>query len=172
MTISMSSASLPVFKTMLGNLKHCLQKAEANATARKFDVNVLVAYRLAPDMLPFSAQIRIACDAATAGLARIAGQTPPPAGDNDTTFSALKMRIDQSLAFLDTIPASALDGSEDREITFPVGRDGATRTMRGEDYLKHRVMPNFYFHVTTAYAILRHNGVDLGKNDYLYGAQQ
>jgi uncharacterized protein len=170
MPISMSSASLPVFTTLLRNLSHCLDKAEASAAARKFDVNVLVQARLAPDMLPFASQIRIACDAAKLAAARLGGLDAPKFADDETTFAQLKDRIARTLDFLATVPAAAIDGTEDKAITFPVGRDGTTRTMQGEAYLKHWALPNVFFHVTTAYALLRHNGVDLGKVDYLVGA--
>ena len=170
MAISMSSASLPVFRTMLGNLSHLLEKGQAYAQARKFDPQVLVTYRLAPDMLPFSRQIQIACDAAKNGVARISGVEAPRFEDNESTFEELRARIARTLAWLDTVPPEKLNGTEDKDITFPVGRE-STRTMKGEAYLKHWVLPNLFFHVTTAYAILRHNGVDLGKADYLAGAQ-
>lgn len=170
MSITLSSASLPVFQTALSNLLHCLNKAEANAAARKFDPNVLFAARLAPDMLPFAAQIRIACDAAKNGTARLAGIEAPKFDDNETTFAELQARITKTLDWLATVPASAIDGREDADITFPVGRD-KTRTMKGEAYLKHYALPNLFFHVVTAYALLRHNGVDVGKTDYLVGAQ-
>ncbi|KQT10912.1 DUF1993 domain-containing protein [Ramlibacter sp. Leaf400] len=170
MAISMSSASLPIFRTMLANLSHLLDKGLAHAQARKFDPQVLVTYRLAPDMLPLSRQIQIACDAAKNGVARISGVEAPKFEDNETTFDELRARIAKTLAWLETVPADKLDGTEDKDITFPVGRD-ATRTMKGEAYLKHWALPNFFFHVTTAYAILRHNGVELGKADYLAGAK-
>lgn len=169
MTLSMSSASLPIFTTMLRNLSHCMGKAEASAAARKFDVNVLVQARLAPDMLPFASQIRIACDAAKLAAARLGGLDAPKFADDETTFAQLQDRIARTLDFLATVPADAIDGTEDKDITFPVGRDGTTRTMKGEAYLKHWVLPNVFFHVTTAYALMRHNGVDLGKVDYLMG---
>lgn len=168
MSITLSSASLPVFQTALSNLLHCLNKAEANAAARKFDPNVLFAARLAPDMLPFAAQIRIACDAAKNGTARLAGIEAPKFEDNETTFAELQARIIKTLDWLAAVPASAIDGREDADITFPVGRD-KTRTMKGEAYLKHYALPNMFFHVVTAYALLRHNGVDVGKTDYLVG---
>jgi hypothetical protein len=171
MTISLSSASLPVFQTALGNLNHLLAKAAANAAARKFDPNVFLTARLAPDMLPFTAQIRIACDAAKFGVARLAGIEAPRHADDETTLEQLQARIASTLAFLATVPASAIDGKEETDITFPVGRDGSTRTMKGEAYLKHWVLPNVFFHVTTAYALLRQGGVDLGKADFLVGAQ-
>jgi hypothetical protein len=167
-TISMSSASLPIFRSMLGNLTHLLDKGLAHANARKFDPSVLCTARLAPDMLPFTRQVLIACDSAKNGVARLSGVEAPKFEDNEATFEELKARIRKTLDWLDTVPAQQLDGCEDKEITFPVGRE-ATRTMKGEAYLKHWVLPNFFFHVTTAYAILRHNGVELGKSDYLVG---
>jgi hypothetical protein len=169
MTISMSSASLPVFKAMLGNLSHFLDKAQAHVEARKFDPAALLQFRLAPDMLPFTRQVLIACDHAKNGVARISGVEAPKFDDTETTFPQLKARIQKTLDYLGTVPAERLDGTEDKDITFPVGRE-ATRTMKAEAYLKHWALANFFFHVTMAYAILRHNGVQLGKADYLLGA--
>lgn len=169
MAMSMSSASLPIFSTMLGNLSHFLDKATAHAQARKYDPAVLASYRLAPDMLPFTRQVQIACDAAKNGIARISGVQAPKFEDDEQTFEELKARIARTVAWLDTVPAANVDGTEDKDITFPVGRE-ATRTMKAEAYLKHWALPNFFFHVSMAYAILRHNGVDLGKADYLAGA--
>ena len=166
MTISMSSASLPIFKTMLDNLSHILAKAQAHAEACKFDPAALTQFRLAPDMLPFSRQIQIACDAAKNGVSRISGVEAPRFEDTEATFPELKDRVRKTLEWLASVPADKLNGTEDKEITFPIGRD-KTRTMKCEAYLKHWMLPNFFFHVTTAYAILRHNGVDLGKADYL-----
>lgn len=171
MTISMYSASVPIFKTMLGNLRFFIDKALANAQARKFDPEVLMQTRLAPDMLAFPRQIIIACDAAKLAVARIGGIEAPKFEDNETTLAQLQQRIDKTLAFLDTVQPAQIDGREEHEITFPVGRD-SQRTMKGEAYLKHWALPNFFFHVTTAYALLRHNGVDLGKSDYLLGANK
>lgn len=170
MTISMSSASVPTFKHMLRNLDHLLDKAAAHAEARKFDPANLLNYRFAPDMLPFTRQIQIACDAAKNGVARISGVEAPKFEDTEASFAELKARIHKTIDFLDSVPADKLDGTEEKEYTFPVGRE-ATRTMKGEAYLKHWMLPNFFFHVTTAYAILRHNGVELGKADYLAGAK-
>lgn len=169
MAISMSSASLPICRTMLGNLNHFLDKGLAYAQSRKFDPAVLTTYRLAPDMLPFTRQIQIACDGAKNGIARISGVEAPKFEDDEQTFEQLKARIAKTVAWLDTVPASKLDGTEDKDVTFPVGRE-ATRTMKAEAYLKHWVLPNLFFHVSMAYAILRHNGVELGKADYLAGA--
>lgn len=168
MTMSMSAASLPVFKNALTNLSHILDKGAAHAEARKFDPANLLTYRLAPDMLPFTKQVQIACDAAKIGAARIASLEWPKHEDNEATFPELKARIQKTLDFLATIPAEKLDGTEDKELQIPVSRD-TTRTMKAEDYLRFWVLPNLFFHVTTAYAILRHNGVELGKSDYLAG---
>jgi hypothetical protein len=171
MTMSMYSASVPVFQHMLRNLSHILDRAEAHVQARKIDPAALTTFRLAPDMLPFTRQVLIACDAAKNGVARLAGSEAPKFEDNESTFAELKARIAKTLEYLATVPAGALDGKEDREITFPVGRE-STRTMKAEAYLTTWVLPNFFFHVTTSYAILRHNGVELGKADYLVGAQR
>lgn len=170
MTISMSSASLPIFRAMLGNLSHILAKGQAFAEARKLDPSALLGYRMAPDMLPFTRQIQIACDGCKIGTSRLSGVEAPKFEDNEATFAELRARIQKTLDWLDTVPADKLDGTEDKDITFPIGRE-ATRTMKGEAYLKHWVLPNLFFHVTTAYLILRHNGVELGKVDYLVGAQ-
>ena len=129
---------------------------------------MLLQYRLAPDMLPFTRQVLIACDAAKNGVARISGLEAPRFEDSEASFPELQQRIRKTLDYLATVPASALDGTEDKEITFPAGRD-KTRTMKAEAYLKQWALPNFFFHITMAYAILRHNGVELGKSDYLLG---
>ena len=170
MALCMYSASIPVFQHMLRNLSHILDKAEANALARKFEPSVLMTARLAPDMLPFTRQVLIACDAAKNGMARISGVEAPKFEDNESTFGELRARIQKTLDYLEKVPASAVDGKEETEFTFPVGK--ASRTMKGQAYLTTWVLANFFFHVTTAYAILRHNGVDLGKSDYLAGAQR
>lgn len=166
----MYSASVPTCQHMLRNLSHILDKAEAHAQARKFDPAALTQFRLAPDMLPLTRQVLIACDAAKNGVARISGLEAPRFEDNETTFPELKARIQKTLDYLASVPAEAMNGTEDKDITFPVGRD-ATRTMKAEAYLKHWMLPNFFFHVTTAYAILRHSGVELGKADYLAGSR-
>ncbi|GAB3668107.1 DUF1993 domain-containing protein [Ramlibacter alkalitolerans] len=169
MTMSMYAASIPVFQHMLRNLAFILEKGEANAQARGFDPAALTTYRLAPDMLPFTRQVLIACDAAKLCAARISGVEAPKFEDNEATFADLRARVQKTLAYLETVPASAIDGSEDRQITIPVGRE-KTRTMSAQAYLTTWALPNFFFHITMTYAILRHNGVDLGKADYLAGA--
>ena len=169
MSISLYSSSVPVFQRMLSNLSYFLDKAAANAATRKIDTTVLVAARLAPDMLPFASQVRIACDASKLAVSRVVGIEAPKFEDNETTFEQLQTRIQNTLAYLASVKPEQLNGLDDKQITFPVGRDGATRTLSGEDYIKHWATPNMYFHVTTAYNILRHNGVDLGKTDFLAG---
>jgi uncharacterized protein len=168
MTMSMYAASIPVFQHMLRNLAYILEKGEASAQARGFDPAALTTYRLAPDMLPFTRQVLIACDAAKLCAARISGVEAPKFEDNEATFAELRARVQKTLAYLETVPASAIDGSEDKQITFPVGRE-KTRTMSAQAYLTTWALPNFFFHITMTYAILRHNGVDLGKADYLAG---
>ncbi|MCK6370058.1 MAG: DUF1993 domain-containing protein [Gammaproteobacteria bacterium] len=165
MKISMHAMSVELFVSMLGNLAAILDKAAASAEARKFESSVLASARLAPDMLPFTRQIQLACDFAKNSTARLAGQDPPKFEDNEATLAELKARIDKTLVYLQGVPAGALEGCEDRQITIPL-RDRKLE-MRGLPFLQRWVLPNFYFHVTTAYAILRHNGVDLGKMDYL-----
>jgi hypothetical protein len=153
---------------MLTNLSHLIDKAELNAADRKFDVNVLAESRLAPDMLNFCYQVRIACDAAKLAFARVGGLEAPKFEDNETTMPQLKERIQKTLAFIATVKPEDINGKEDTEVTFPAGKD-RTRTLSGEDYLKHWATPNVYFHVTTAYNLLRHNGVPVGKIDFLLG---
>ena len=165
MTISMYDASVPVFRQMLGSLSALLDKAAAHAQAKGFDPAVLVASRLYPDMFPLARQVQVACDAAKFGSARIAGVDAPKHEDHEQTIDELKARIASTLAFTDTIAREAVDGQEAREVTIPL-RDRSL-TMKAQPYLLHWVLPNFFFHVTTAYDILRHNGVEIGKRDYL-----
>ena len=169
MSITMHSASVPVFVRMLGNLGHWLEMAEAHAQAKKFDPAVYLGTRLAPDMLPFTTQIQIACDGAKFAVARLAGVDAPKFDDNETSIAQLRDRVRATLAFIESVPASKIDGTETKDVTIP-RRDGPM-TLKGEAYLKHFALPNFYFHLTTTYALLRHNGVDLGKKDFL-GALQ
>ena len=169
MSISMYSASVPVCVAMLANMSHFLDKMQAFVDAKKCDPQALLQYRMAPDMLPFSKQIQIACDAAKNGIARVSGVDAPKFDDNEVTVAEFKARIQKTLDYIKSVSADKLNGTDDKEITFPVGKD-ATRTMAGEAFVKHWMLPNLYFHVTTAYLILRHNGVELGKREYLLGA--
>jgi hypothetical protein len=165
MSISMYAASAPLFLRMLGNLDQLLEKAEANAKERGFDPNVLVTQRLAPDMRPLSAQIQLASDSAKGAMARLSGGAAPSMPDTEATIADLRTRIANTIDYVKSVPASAIDGSEEREVVlkFPTGEMKFT----GLAYLTGFVIPNFLFHVTTAYAILRHNGVEIGKKDYL-----
>jgi hypothetical protein len=166
MAISMYSASVPVFVRMLGNLSTWLDKAAAHAEARKFDPLVLVNTRLYPDMLPLSAQVQIACDSAKACVARLAGMENPKHEDTEKTLAELKTRIAKTLEFIKSVPAAQIDGTEARVITIP-RRTKEPQVLPGEVFLRQHAMANLYFHVTTAYAILRHSGVEVGKGDYL-----
>jgi len=165
MSITMHSASVPIFVRMLANVNTWLDKAEAHAAAKKFDTSVYLNTRLAPDMLPFTKQIQIACDTVKFCVARLAGVDSPKFEDNETTLAELRERISATIAYAKSVPAAQIDGSEEKDITLP-RRDGPI-IMKGEAYLKHFVLPNFFFHLTTAYALLRHSGVEVGKMDYL-----
>lgn len=170
MPISMSNASLPVCTRMLNNLSHILAKAEQFVVTQKIDPTALTTYRLAPDMFPFTRQVQIACDAVKNGLARLSGMETPKFEDTETMPAQLQERIQKTLAFVATVSAASLDGTEDKVITYPAGPD-KTRSLSGHDDLSHWMLPNLYFHITTAYTILRHNGVAVGITDYLNGAQ-
>lgn len=165
MSISMHSASVPVFVRVLNAMLGWLDKAQAHAEARKFSPDNYLALRLAPDMLPFTKQIQIASDMAKGCAARLAGQEVPKWEDNEATLDQLRARIRKTIDFLQSVPAAQIDGSEGREIVIP-SRNGELR-FDGETYLKHYATPNFYFHATTTYALLRHAGVELGKRDFL-----
>jgi hypothetical protein len=163
----MYQASVPVFTRMLGNLSKILDKAAAFADLRGIDPSVLLTDRLAPDMLPLSRQVQIAADSALRGCARLAGVDFPSNPDIETTFAELQERLAKTLAFLETLSAEQIDGSEERVVVLPM-RSGDV-TFAGQAFLLNFVQPNFYFHVTTAYLILRHNGVEIGKADYVGG---
>jgi hypothetical protein len=165
MPYSMSQASLPVFEIGLAALSANLDKAEAYAGAKKFDPAVLLQWRLAPDMFPLVRQVQVSADQAKNGSARLAGVEPPAYEDNETTIAQLKARIAKTIAFLKTLDPKQIDASADREITFPLGP--AKGHMKGADYLNHFVLPNFYFHITAAHAIMRNCGVEIGKRDFL-----
>jgi uncharacterized protein len=169
MSITMYSASTPVFVRMLTNLGTWLDKAEAHATAKKFEPSVYLGARFAPDMLPFTKQIQIACDMAKFGIARLAAVDAPKFDDTEASLAELRERVRATVDFIKSVPAAKIDGTDDKDVTIP-RRDG-TMTLKGEAYLKHFVLPNFFFHMTTTYALLRHNGVELGKIDFL-GAMQ
>ena len=166
MTISMYSASVPLLQRQLGALLTWLDKAEAFAAARPFDSVNYLQLRLAPDMLPFVAQIRIASDAAKGCVARLAGQELPKFDDNEASLADLRVRVQKTLDYIGSVPAADIDGSEGRQIVIPM-RNREPMHFTGEVFLKHFALPNFFFHVTMAYALLRHAGVALGKMDFL-----
>jgi hypothetical protein len=168
MAFTIYQASIPVFQRRLLSLSTIIDKAAAFAEARRIDPAVLLNDRLAPDMFPFTRQVQTASDHAKGASARLAGLEVPRFADTETNFEELKARIAKTLEFIDAIEPSALDGAEDRDVTLMIA--GKERTMKGAFYLLNSAMPNFYFHVTTAYAILRHNGVELGKNDFIGAA--
>jgi hypothetical protein len=165
MPLSMYQASVPVFVRILENLAAILKKAETHAEARKIDPAVLINDRLAPDMFPLARQIQIATDGAKGGVARLAGIEIPSYADTETTFEELQTRLAKTIAFLNSVSADQVDGSEERTITLKLR--GTDASFPGQPYLLNFVLPNVYFHVTAAYLILRHNGVELGKMDYL-----
>ena len=168
MAITMHSASAPIFVRMFGNLLVWLDKAQAHAEQRKFDPNNYLGLRLAPDMLPFARQVQIASDTAKGCMARLAGVEAPKWDDNEASLEELRARVRKTLDYVNSVSAAQVDGSEGREITIP-RRSGEPLVFNGETYLKHYALPNLYFHLTTAYALLRHGGVELGKGDYLGG---
>ena len=166
MSVSMSKISIPVFEIGLGALSDVLDKAAAYAATKKIDPSVLLQSRLSPDMFALVRQVQIASDQAKNGTARLAGVEAPRYEDNETTIDQLKERVAKTLSYVKTLDPKQIDASADRDITFPLGPANKGH-MKGADYLNHFVLPNFYFHITAAYAILRHCGVDLGKRDFL-----
>ena len=165
MTLSMYQASVPVFTRMLENLSAILAKGAAHAEAKKIEAAVFINARLAPDMYPLARQVQIASDAAKGCVARLAGVEVPSYPDTETTFPELQERVAKTIAFVKGFAAQQIDGSEERTCILKVRGD--EMKFRGQDYLFKLSIPNFFFHVTTAYDILRHNGVELGKMDYL-----
>lgn len=165
MTLSMYQASVPVFIHGLNNLNAILGKAESYTAAKKIEPVVLTSSRLAPDMFPLSRQVQIATDVVKGCAARLAGAEVPSYADTEATFVELKARIAKTIAFLQTLGPKQIDGTEEKAITLKVG--GRELNFKGQTYLLGFVLPNFYFHLTAAYAILRHNGLDIGKTDFL-----
>lgn len=166
MSLTMHSASVPVFVRMLNNLLRWLDKAQAHAEQRGFDSANYLGLRLAPDMLALGRQIQIASDAAKGCVSRLAGVEVPKWPDTESTFDELRARVQRTIEHVQGFAPAQIDGSESREVLVPI-RGGEVLRYDGETYLKHHALPNFFFHVTTAYALLRHAGVDLGKADYL-----
>jgi hypothetical protein len=165
MPITMYQASAPRFANILKNLAGILDKAQAHAEAKKIDPKVLMSYRLAPDMFALARQVQVAADTAKGACARLAGVEIPKYEDTEQTFAELKERIVKTIDFLGTLKPVQIDGTEDKQVTLKIG--GQDRTFTGMQYLLGHAQPNFYFHVTTAYDILRHAGVEIGKRDYI-----
>ena len=169
MKVSMHAMSVEVLAHTLSNLSWILEKADASAAQRKFDAAVLLGARLAPDMLPLTRQVQIASDIAKNSVARLAALDPPRFEDTETTIEQLRARLARTIDFLNGVPASALEGSDSRDIKVPAGE--RTFEFKGLEFLQRWAIPNVFFHVTTAYAILRHNGVDIGKRDFIGGGR-
>ena len=165
MQISMYEALVPATNRMLSHVSAMLDKAEAYATQKKIEPSVLLNSRLAADMFPLTRQVQIACDIVKGGAARLAGVDVPSFPDTEASIAELKTRIEKNLEFINGIDAAKFEGSEDREIV--LAQRVGERRFSGIDYLRNFVLPNLYFHATATYAILRHNGVDIGKNDFI-----
>jgi uncharacterized protein len=165
MSFGMYQASVPAFVKTLTSLNAILEKAEAFAEERKIAPEVLLNWRLAPDMFPLTRQVQIACDMVKGAAARLSGREVPKYADDEKSFAELKARIAKTVKFIESVPASEIDGSEDRDITLTVG--GQEMRFKGASYLVHFVLPNLYFHATAAYAILRRCGLEIGKRDFL-----
>lgn len=170
MSLSLYQASVPVFIRALTNLSLFLKKAEAHAQAKKIDEKNFMQARLYVDMLPLTNQIQIASDAAKGFTARAAGLEVPSFADTESTFAELQERISKTIKFLESVKPEQIDGQEDRTVSLKLG--GQERQLKAQAYLLHMSLPNLYFHITTAYDILRHNGVEIGKLDYLGGYPQ
>ena len=167
MTITLYQASVPVIQKSLTALKGVLAKGAAHADAKKIDESVFLSSRLSPDMFPLMRQVQIAADFGKGPVARLAGVEVPKYDDTEATFAELAARIDKTLAFVGTFTAAQIDGQEDRDIQLTIA--GNPVNFKGQPYLLHFAMPNLYFHMSMAYAILRHNGVDVGKRDFIGG---
>ena len=166
MTLSMYQASIPVFKQLLGGLSAVLAKAEAHASAKKIDPNALLQARLYPDMFPLLRQVQVTCDFAKSVSARLAGVEVPSFEDQEASFADLQSRIAKTLAFINSLTAAQMAGSETRQIVTQAGTP-KEKIFMGESYLLNYGLPHFFFHTNTAYAVLRHNGVEVGKKDYI-----
>ena len=165
MTFSMYDASVPVFKQILTSLSAVIDKAEAHATEKKIEPAALLQARLYPDMFPLTRQVQVACDFAKGCCARLAGVEVPRYEDTEQSFSELKQRIATTIAFIDGLPQDGIEASAQRDISTSSGANA--KQFKGQVYLVHYALPHFYFHATTAYALLRHNGVEVGKKDFI-----
>jgi uncharacterized protein len=164
--MSFYDSVVPAYLQMLGSLSAILDKAEAHATAKKIEPEVLLGARLYPDMLPLSRQVQTACDQAMRGCARLTQNEPQSVPDTEKTFAELKQRIAKATDYVKSFTPAQFEGADTRDVTFPVG-GGKTMTMTGQQFFTSFNVPNFYFHVTIAHGILRHSGVEIGKRDFL-----
>jgi len=169
MKITVQAVTVDMFASSLNALSGLLEKGAAHAAAKKFDPSVLVNARLAPDMFPLSRQVQIACDLAKNSVARLAGLEPPRFEDNEKTIEELRARIARTIDYLKSVPATAFEGAEDRDIKVPAGPEKFLE-FKGLPFVQRWAIPNVFFHITTAYGILRHNGVDVGKRDFIASA--
>jgi hypothetical protein len=164
--MSFHDASVAAYLQILNSLTAILGKAEAHCEAKKIQPDALLGARLYPDMLPFTRQVQLTCDFATKGCARLTHSEVPSIPDTEKSFEELKTRLAKTIDYVKTLKPAQFDGAEARDVTFPTGPDKTT-TMKGQQFLSHFSLPNFYFHATTAHDILRHNGVEIGKRDFL-----
>jgi uncharacterized protein len=164
--MSFYDGSVPAFLQILGSLTGILTKAEAHCKAKNIQPDVLLGARLYPDMLPLSRQIQLACDFATKGCARLTQSEVPSTPDTEKTFDELKARLGKTADYVKAFKPAQFDGADARDVTFPAGPD-KSMTVKGQQFLSHFALPNFYFHAATAHDILRHNGVEIGKRDFL-----
>jgi hypothetical protein len=164
--MSFHDASVPAYLQILGSLTGILTKAEAHCTAKNIQPEVLLGARLYPDMLPLSRQIQLACDFAAKGCARLTHSEVPSTPDTEKSFDELKQRLAKTIDYVKAFKPAQFDGADSREVTFPAGPNN-TMTLTGQQFLSHFSFPNFYFHAATAHGILRHNGVEIGKRDFM-----
>lgn len=164
--MSLYDASVPAFLQILGSLTGIIAKAEAHCKTKNIQPDVLLGARLYPDMLPLTRQVQLACDFAAKGCARLTHSDVPSTPDIEKNFDELKLRLTETIDYLKTFKPPQFDGADTREVTFPAGPD-KTMTLKGQQFLSHFSLPNFYFHAATAHDILRHNGVEIGKRDFL-----
>jgi uncharacterized protein len=164
--MSFHDATVPAFLQILGSLSGILSKAEAHCKAKNIQPEVLLGARLYPDMLPFAKQIQLVCDFSGKSCARLTQSEVPTTPDTEKTFDELKARLAKTIDYVKAFKPAQFDGADSREVTFPVGPD-KTLTLKGQQFLNNYAFPNFYFHAATAHGILRHNGVEIGKRDFL-----
>ena len=164
--MSFYESAVPAYLQILNSLSTILDKAEAHCTAKNIQPDVLLGARLFPDMLPFSRQIQLVSDFAAKGCARLTHSEVPSTPDTETSFAELKQRLANTIKYLNDFKSSQFEGADGRDVSFPAG-PGKTMTLKGQQFLSHFSFPNFYFHATTAHDILRHNGVEIGKRDFL-----